>query len=140
MHVAGGSPGGASVAESNRLLNSKPVYMYLENMLIFEFCAIGTSPNSFAKLLSSSATTVSKCLNTNTLFLGTFFLSLERLNDTVDNRMPIDKVRQRVEDARITHGETRVTSGPHKKSPALIIERVSDNKLFHFDSFSPAAV
>lgn len=138
LYVAAGSPGGQRVAEANRLLNRKPIFMYLDNKLIFKFESLINGENSIANILNVSSNPLYRALKGD-LFFKTFVLTYELLSHADnDNLLTLNAVQ-------ILFSQVRSELNLEKQKkpdpfPPVTFVRLLDNQSFDFPSFKEASV
>lgn len=114
LYVAGGSPGGMRVAESNRTLLQESVFLYLGDALLFHFLSKKEGPLSVVNALQMALETINLHIDTNNLLFGVFRLTSEPLSNGFPGQLPIETVLSMVVDARVKSKSTHI-SGPRQK-------------------------
>jgi hypothetical protein len=140
--VAGGSPGGQHLSQSNSALASVPVYMYLGNVLLYIFSSTGGLHNSVNSVLGISLLSVRRSIKTGYLFLDAFIFTLKPLDPSVQPSMSKDDLvvfynaYREDYDANNT-GVLKASAGmkAKAKTPAVKITRISDGKVFKCSNY-----
>lgn len=136
LMVAGGSPGGMAVAEKNRELNRKTVYVYRDDILLGVFPATFEGPSNLQDSMKIGVNTILTALQANQLLFGVFVLSYVPFTLSTVPTMTHDELREVIYEAG-NASKSKQTLG--LKAKAVNLVRLTDNKVYSFKSVTAAA-
>jgi hypothetical protein len=137
LYVAKGSPGGMAVAEHNRELNSQPVFLYKDDVLIATFSSKNTGINSAAVVLTLSRNVIADITDTTTLLYQEFLLTTKEIPGALENLLPLEDLLVVVEEARAVSKSAQAV-GLSGSSQAVTLTRESDGRVYTFTSVGKA--
>ena len=136
LKVVAASPGGMAVAERNRELNRKGLYVYLDNVLLGVFPATFEGPGNFKESMKVSYTAIARALLPYQLLFGKFLITNNPLALPAVPTMTADELQTAMSTAAIA-SKSKQTAGLKAKPVDLI--RLSNNQKLNFKSVTAAA-
>lgn len=142
--VVASSPGGKWLSQANSLINSAPICMFYNTVLIYVFNSMVGMTNSALSALKIKSNTLIDCLNTENVLWNKFTFTRgmptsEQLANA--NLMKLEKLLELISEAKTAHKKTSVrkpAGRPQSTTSPVTIVRTLDNMPFSFDNFNSA--
>lgn len=129
LKVVNKTPGGMRLSEHNSLLNSVPLYVTRNGVLIYTFNSLNGITNNAITGLGASTNTILNCLNTGELFLGTLSITRVRPETGTEDILTREGIMELVKDIR---------NSKLIYTPPIAIVRVHDDMTKSFPNFNEA--